>query len=126
MKVARRTTGPVYANLQGRKPREVWRGLASDAMGDFDAGGVLPRCVECLFGRRPMKRRARSAGRDMRHRGRAAVIERHDGCRGWREGEHGHCWSRAGEADGQYIILPRTDLDHDVSILITAVEVAGR
>jgi hypothetical protein len=27
---------------------------------------------------------------------------------------------------GSNIILPRTDLDHDVSILITAVEVAGR
>jgi hypothetical protein len=69
--------------------------------GDFDAGGVLPRCDECFFGRRPMKRRARSAGRDMRNRSRAAVIERHDGYRGWREGEPGHCWSRAGEADGQ-------------------------
>ena len=27
---------------------------------------------------------------------------------------------------GSLIILPRTDLDHDVSILITAMEVAGR
>jgi len=27
---------------------------------------------------------------------------------------------------GSVIMLPRTDLDHDVSILITAVEVAGR
>jgi hypothetical protein len=27
---------------------------------------------------------------------------------------------------GSHIMLPRTDLDHDVSILITAVEVAGR
>src|SRR5947209_20458069 len=26
-------TGPAYANLQGRKPREVWSGRASDAMG---------------------------------------------------------------------------------------------
>jgi hypothetical protein len=26
-------TGPAYANLQWRKPREVWRGGASDAMG---------------------------------------------------------------------------------------------
>ncbi len=33
MKVARRAPGPAYANLQGRKPREVWRGDASDAMG---------------------------------------------------------------------------------------------
>jgi hypothetical protein len=27
---------------------------------------------------------------------------------------------------GSVIILPRTDFDHEVSILITAVEVAGR
>jgi hypothetical protein len=34
MKVARRThRGPAYANLHWRKPREVWRGGASDAMG---------------------------------------------------------------------------------------------
>jgi hypothetical protein len=33
MKVARRTPGPAYANLQWRKPREVWRGGASDAVG---------------------------------------------------------------------------------------------
>jgi hypothetical protein len=33
MKVARRTPGPASANLQWRKPREVWRGGASDAMG---------------------------------------------------------------------------------------------
>src|SRR6202165_905205 len=35
MMVARRTPGPAYANLQGRKPREVWRGGASDAMGTW-------------------------------------------------------------------------------------------
>ena len=33
MKVARRAPGPAYANLQWRKPREVWRGGASDAVG---------------------------------------------------------------------------------------------
>src|SRR6266478_6476615 len=33
MKVERRARGPAYANLQGRKPREAWRGGASDAMG---------------------------------------------------------------------------------------------
>jgi len=33
MKVARRTPGPASANLPWRKPREVWRGDASDAMG---------------------------------------------------------------------------------------------
>ena len=30
---APRTPGPAYANLQGRKPRDVGRGGASDAMG---------------------------------------------------------------------------------------------
>jgi hypothetical protein len=33
VKVVRRTRGPAYANLKGRKPREVWRGGALDAMG---------------------------------------------------------------------------------------------
>ena len=33
MKVARPAPGPAYANLQRRKPREVWRGGASDAEG---------------------------------------------------------------------------------------------
>jgi len=33
MMVARRTPGPAYANLEWRKPREVWRGGASDAVG---------------------------------------------------------------------------------------------
>src|SRR6201998_113403 len=30
-------TGPAYANLQWRKPREVWRGGASNAMGGLAA-----------------------------------------------------------------------------------------
>ena len=42
MMVARRTPGPAYANLQGRKPREVWRGGASDAMGIWVLADVLP------------------------------------------------------------------------------------
>jgi len=90
-------SGPASANLQGRKPREVWRGLASDAMGI----STLARCVECLFGRPPMRRRARLTGGDMRDRNSAVVIERQDGYRGRRKGEHDHCWSRTGEADGQ-------------------------
>src|SRR5450759_5957660 len=31
-------TGPAYANLQWRKPREVWRGGASDSMGISSLG----------------------------------------------------------------------------------------
>ena len=33
-------TGPAYANLQWRKPREVWRGGASDAMGIWWLSGL--------------------------------------------------------------------------------------
>src|ERR1700722_4771572 len=68
----------------------------------------------------------RLADRAPRDRRRAAEIIRQDSYRGWREGEHGHCRSRAGEPDGHSVILPRTNLDHDVSSLTTAVEVAGR
>jgi hypothetical protein len=49
MMVARRAPGPAYANLQGRKPREVWRGRASDAMGISASAvcrrGLLNACV---------------------------------------------------------------------------------
>jgi hypothetical protein len=41
MMVARRTLGPAYANLRGRKPRDVGRGGASDAM------GISVRAVSC-------------------------------------------------------------------------------
>ena len=43
MKVVPRTPGPASANLQGRKPREVGRGGASDAMGILS----LAVCVGC-------------------------------------------------------------------------------
>ena len=47
--VARRTLGPEYANLQGRKPREVCGGFASDAMGISASAvyrrGLLNACV---------------------------------------------------------------------------------
>ena len=101
MTVVPRTPGPASANLQGRKPREVWRGGASDAMGisilAVCCRGVLDVCLGC-----DDEATSRSAGRDMQDRSRVAEIERYDGYRGWREGEHYRCQSRAGEADGQY------------------------
>ena len=39
--VAAYTAGPAYANLQGRDPREMWQGQASDAM------GISARAVCC-------------------------------------------------------------------------------
>jgi hypothetical protein len=50
MKVARRALGPAYANLQGRKPREVWRGGASDAMGISAAAVFSRRALTASFG----------------------------------------------------------------------------
>ena len=100
MMVARRTPG---AGVRKPPKEETAGGVAVWGVrryGDFDAGGLLPTYVGCLFGRRPVRRRARSAGHDMRNWSCAAVVERHDGYRWWREGEHDHCWSRAGEADG--------------------------
>ena len=48
MKVAQRTPGLAYANLQGRKPREVWRGFASDVMGIIrSAMQMSSRYVRC-------------------------------------------------------------------------------
>jgi hypothetical protein len=39
--VAAYTAGPAFANLQGREPREMWQGQASDAM------GISARAVCC-------------------------------------------------------------------------------
>src|SRR5450759_3780901 len=49
--------------------------------GNFDVGDLLPRYVECLFGKRSRGRRTRSADRDRQNRRRVAEIERHDGYR---------------------------------------------
>ena len=101
MMVARRTPG---AGVRKPPKEETAGGVARLRVrryGDFDAGGLLPRCVDRLFGKRSMGRRARSADRDRQNRRRAAEIERHDGYPGRREGEHDHCRSRAGEAEGQ-------------------------
>jgi hypothetical protein len=125
MMTAPRTRGPASANLQGRKPRVVGQYGASDAMG-ISARGPLPACVDRLFGKRSMGWRNRSTDRDRHNRRCAAQIDRQGGCPGRRAGEHGHGRSRGGEAEVQYWSLRRTDCDHDVSILITAVGSAGR
>ena len=70
--------------------------------GDFGAGGLLPRCVERLIGKRSLGWRAWSADRDGQNRGGAAEIDRRGGCPGRRTGEHGRGRSRAGEAEVQH------------------------
>src|SRR5258708_33209543 len=46
-----RTPGPAYANLQWRKPREVWRSCASDAMGISALAVCCLRALDASFGR---------------------------------------------------------------------------
>jgi hypothetical protein len=126
MMVARRAPGPAYANLQGRKPREVWRGRASDAMGISASAvcrrGLLNACVGSDQGDDdpgwPV-----SIGRT----GVASARSNHT------MGIAGGARSRlivAGRDSAKQrcsaVILPRADLDHDVSILIAAVDAAGR
>ena len=69
--------------------------------GDFGVGGLSPRSVECLFGKRSRVRRTRLAGRDRQNRRRPREIEPRDGYRGRCEVEPDHCRSRFGEAEMQ-------------------------
>jgi len=94
------------ATLSGagvRKPSreetaEVWRSGASDAM------GILALAVyrRGALRKRSMEWRVRSADRDSQKRRCATEVARQGSCPGRRGGEHGHCGSRAGEAEVQH------------------------
>src|ERR1700730_17415125 len=88
MMVARRTRGRASANLQGRKPREVWRDGASDAMG-ISAAAFCRRRADRLFWNLSERCWVWSADRDRQNRRRATKIESRDGYPGRCEGEHG-------------------------------------
>src|SRR5712691_794590 len=47
---AAHTGGPAYANLRGRKPREMWRGRASDAMGIWSLAVCVGCCLNAFCG----------------------------------------------------------------------------
>jgi hypothetical protein len=66
--------------------------------GDFGAGGVLARCIGRVFWKGPTG----SIDRDGQNRRLAEEIEGRGGCPEWSDGERGHCWSRAGEAEVQH------------------------
>ena len=89
MKVAPRAPG---AGLR-KPPREETAGgvtkLRVRRYGDLDAGGLLPRSVDNLFGKQSMGWRARSADRNRQNRHCAAWIDRRGGCPWRRDGEHG-------------------------------------
>ena len=125
MMVARRTPGPAYANLQWRKPREVCRGCASDAM------GIWTRAV-CWRGALTT---SAGSGRRGGELGRSIAITG-TGVAQWRLIDKSVA---PGVATASMVMadresarqrrngMPRrTDSGHDVSILITARPVARR
>ena len=126
MKVVPRTAWPASANLQGRKPREVWRGCASEAMG-ISASAVC---------RRGLLNACAGSDQGYDEPGWPVAIGR----TGVASARSNHARVIAGGARSSLIIAgqeaaiqrgragvsPRIDFDHDVSILITAVDAAGR
>lgn len=122
MMVARRTPGPAYANLQGRKPRDVGRGSASDAMG-------ISMLAVCCRGALKSDRAGDDPGRAIAT-GRIGIAQRR-----WND-----TTAIQGGAMASLVIAgresakqkdrtgasPGIDSDHDVSILITAEAAAGR
>src|ERR1035437_4286722 len=117
--------GPAYANLQGRKPREVWQGRASDAMG-ISAQAVCCRgALNACFGSgrrrdetfRPVAKgvtgvaqRRPSLGSVVVGGARASLID---------------AGREPAKQKGRAGMSPRIDSDHDVSILITAGAAGG-
>ena len=126
MKVARRAPGPAYANLQGRKPREVWRDRASDAM------GILVLAVCCRVALNACLGSDRGGDETFRPvaTGRTGVAQRSSNDRTAIPGCARASRIIAGQEPSiqkcRTGVSPRIDFDHDVSILITPVDAAGR
>src|ERR1700682_1067799 len=124
--VARRTPGPAYANLQWRKPREVGRGGASDAMG---ISSLAVRWRSALIACLGNDRRGDGPGRPIAT-GRTGVAQRRliDGSvvQGGATASKAVADREPAQQKFSSGMSPRIQSDHDVSILITAVEVVGR
>ena len=126
MMVMPRALGPASANLQRRKPREVEEGGASEAMGVWSLSlccrGRLSPCLASNRGDDEPGQPIAIGG--------TGVAQRRSNDMTAIEGNARASLVNAGrepaKQTGSLIILPRTDLSHDVSILITAVEVVGR
>jgi hypothetical protein len=125
MMVARRTPGPAYANLRGRKPRDVGRGGASDAMG-------ISALAVCCRGALTASLGSGRWGGELVWSiatGRTGVAQRRSNDTTAIEGSARASTVIAGREPatqtGSTGMSPQAS-DHDVSILITAVEVAGR
>jgi hypothetical protein len=94
--------------------------------GDFDADGVLLRCVDRLFGKRAQVWQTRSADRDRQNRRRTAEINRQAVVQGSATASMVMAGREPAKQKCSTGMSPRTCTDHDVSILITAVDGAGR
>ena len=126
MTVARRMRGPAYANLQGRKPRDVEQCRASDAM------GISSRSVCCrggLTGCFGSGRRGGELGQPIAM-GRTGVAQWRSNTTTVIQGGARASLVIAGrepaKQKGRTGVSPRIDSDHDVSILIMAVDAEGR
>jgi hypothetical protein len=122
---AARTAGPAYANLQGRKSREVWRGSASDTMG---ISSLAVRCRGALTIVVGSDQRGSELVRSI------AIAEAGVAQRGLIDESvaRGVATASMVMADREAArqrrngMSRRTGSGHDVSILITAVDAAGR
>ena len=125
MMVVRHTPGPAYANLQGRKPRDVVRGRASDAMGISSLG---VRCQGALTTAVGSDQKGSELGRSI------AIAETGVAQRRLIDESvaRGVATASMVMADREAArqrrngMSRRTGSGHDVSILITAVDAAGR
>ena len=125
MMAAQCTRGPASANLQGRKPREIGQCGASDAMG-------ISTPAVCCRGAATGSLEAVDGGDELGRRiaiGRTGIAQRRLIDRAVVQGGATASMVMAGREPAKQRcstgMSPRTWSDHDVSILITAVDAAG-
>src|SRR5215218_10551096 len=113
MTVARRTAGPAYANLQGRKPRDVGRGGASGTMGISSLAVCVRGSLNAFCGLDRAGWQVWSDDSDGLSGDLLKICSR--SCRG---DERFGSRSRPAQLIRRFVKLPHRR-DHDVSILIT-------
>ena len=103
----------------------MWSGRASDAMGISAPAAYCRSVLNACFGRRS---RGDEAGRPIAIGGTGVVQRRSIDTMVIRDGVRANMVIASREPakqKGSLAILPRADLDHDVSILIAALDAAG-
>ena len=127
MMVARRTPGGGRTQTsKGGNRGKSGAFRASDAMGISASEVYCRSALKACFGEQLRGRRSCSADRDRQNRCRAAEIERPDGPGSGVRANMVIASREPAKHKGSLAILPCADLDHDVSILIAALDTAGR